>query len=265
MAAILGRITVNGKDILEVDADPAAGGGTVAPIGSLAMYDSGAIGVLYFKNGALDTDWTTVDLTEGNDWTLLGNALSGGGPTTPNEWFGSSNDYDVVYRRNNTEIMRLAGSSLLVGLAASIGGRLQVGHVTADADMVAQIFGAANRIIHVTRMSRLTTVDAAAATQDFNVPSDYNALFEAKACARQTAGATGAVGDGASYVRTCHARNVGGTVAIFGSQTDYTYEVAGGLNFTLSANAGNVRATADGVAGRTITWGLYASLLLTNT
>ena len=39
MAIILGLVTVNEKDILEVDAIPSAGGGTAAPVGSLAMYN----------------------------------------------------------------------------------------------------------------------------------------------------------------------------------------------------------------------------------
>lgn len=40
MAIILGLVTVNEKDILEVDAVPSAGGGTPAPVGSLAMLSS---------------------------------------------------------------------------------------------------------------------------------------------------------------------------------------------------------------------------------
>jgi len=37
--AVVGLITVNGKDILEVDAIPSSGPGAPAPVGSLAMYD----------------------------------------------------------------------------------------------------------------------------------------------------------------------------------------------------------------------------------
>lgn len=264
MANIIGLITVNEKQILEVDGDPAAGGGTPAPKGSMAMYDSGTVGFAYIKTGAADTAWQAIDVPEGQDWELDGNPLTGGSPQAPNEWFGSTNDYDVAFRRNSVEVMRLAGSSLLVGLTSAIGGRLQIGHVTADADMIAEIFGAADPIIKVNRMSKLTTVGNATATQDFAIPSDRNALIEVRACARQTAGAVGAAGDGASYIRTCHARNLAGTVAIFGNQTDYTYEIAGGLNFALSASAGNVRATASGVTDRNLTWGIHANLLLTN-
>lgn len=58
MATILGRVTVNGIDLLEVDQDPTAAGGTSAPVGSIASDSS--TGTLYSKTGALDTDWTAV-------------------------------------------------------------------------------------------------------------------------------------------------------------------------------------------------------------
>jgi hypothetical protein len=60
MANILGLITVNGKQVLEVDAVPSSGGGTSAPIGSQAMYDNAGSGELYIKNGASDTSWDKV-------------------------------------------------------------------------------------------------------------------------------------------------------------------------------------------------------------
>lgn len=266
MALVTGLITINNKQVLEVDAAPGAGAGTAAPIGSLAMFDSGTIGVLYFKSGAADTAWQTVDLSEGADWQLLGNDLSGANPATPNELFGSNNDYDVVFRRNAVEQFRLQNNAMLVGLSSSIGGRLQVGQTVADADMMAQIFNSAsNPVIKVTRMSRLTTTGVMTSTQDFAIPTDKNALIEVQACARQTAGIVGAAGDGASYIRTAHAKNVAGVASIFNSQTDFTYEVANGLNFSLSANGSSVRASAVGVLDRNISWGLHASLLLTGT
>lgn len=61
MALILGLITVNGKDILEVDAIPSAAAGTPAPVGSIAMYDNGlGVGQEYVKIGAADTAWDRV-------------------------------------------------------------------------------------------------------------------------------------------------------------------------------------------------------------
>ena len=58
MANILGRKTWDATQILEVDADPAAGVGTAAPIGSLALSEDGT--GPYVKTGATDVDWTAV-------------------------------------------------------------------------------------------------------------------------------------------------------------------------------------------------------------
>lgn len=266
MATITGRITVNGKQILEVDANPAAGGGTPAPIGSLAMFDSGTIGTLYLKVGAADTAWE--DMESANAWQLAGNTLSGGSPTTPNEFFGSTNDYDNIFRRNNIEQMRMIASdaALLIGLSASIGGRLQVNRNTQGENVIAQVLSAAaNPVIFVTRMFRVTTVGATTATWDTAVPASSNILLTTNCCARQTAGATGAVGDGAAYIRTLRAQNQGGTVQFFQEQNDYTYEIAGGLDITPSVSGTNIRFTASGVTNRNLTWGVYSELLITGT
>lgn len=56
MASILGRITTNNVEILEVDGDPAAGAGTAAPLSTLAAYG----GFHWIKIGPLDTDWDKV-------------------------------------------------------------------------------------------------------------------------------------------------------------------------------------------------------------
>jgi hypothetical protein len=125
MATITGLITVNGKEVLEVDAGPSAGGGTPASIGSLAMFNNGALGTAYLKSGAADTAWSKLDASD-NDWALDGNALTGAAFNTPDQFFGSTNDYDVVHIRNNTELMRLVSQGLLIGLNANAGGRLQV-------------------------------------------------------------------------------------------------------------------------------------------
>lgn len=61
MANIIGLITINGKNVLEVDAIPSAGLGTPAPVGSIALYEDGSnIGYEYLKIGAADTAWDLV-------------------------------------------------------------------------------------------------------------------------------------------------------------------------------------------------------------
>lgn len=61
MAQILGIKTVNEKLIYEVDQNPASGAGTPAPIGSMAMLETGSsVGEAYVKVGALDTAWDKI-------------------------------------------------------------------------------------------------------------------------------------------------------------------------------------------------------------
>lgn len=57
MALITGQITLNQLSLLEVDADPATGGGTSAPIGSRAFFNSGTVGTSYLKVGSANTAW----------------------------------------------------------------------------------------------------------------------------------------------------------------------------------------------------------------
>ena len=56
MANILGTQTLDNAVIILVDANPAAGAGTPADVGSLATVNDGS--GLYLKTGAADTAWT---------------------------------------------------------------------------------------------------------------------------------------------------------------------------------------------------------------
>lgn len=57
MANVLARRTLGNVQLLEVDAEPSAGAGTTAPVGSIASVTDGS--GLYVKNGATDTDWVS--------------------------------------------------------------------------------------------------------------------------------------------------------------------------------------------------------------
>jgi len=72
MANIIGRLTNNEVEVLQVDAVPSAGGGTSAPIGAIAAYNNGSVGTLYLKTGALDTAWDQL-----NSSAVSGTVLSG--------------------------------------------------------------------------------------------------------------------------------------------------------------------------------------------
>lgn len=60
MANITGLITVNSKQILEVDADPSTGLGASASVGSLALFDDNGSAVIYIKSGSADTAWSAI-------------------------------------------------------------------------------------------------------------------------------------------------------------------------------------------------------------
>ena len=65
MATVNGTITINLRRILDVASDPAAGAGTAAPIGSLALLSSGGVGELWLKTAAADTSWSKVGAAAG--------------------------------------------------------------------------------------------------------------------------------------------------------------------------------------------------------
>jgi len=67
MANITGLITINGKQVLEVDSDPSSGLGTSASVGSLALLESGGSGSLYVKIGASDTAWQLLSTSTAED------------------------------------------------------------------------------------------------------------------------------------------------------------------------------------------------------
>jgi len=133
--AQLGLITVNGKRIIEVDADPSVSG-VSASIGSIAMFNDGGVGKAYLKAGSLDTDWS--QLTGGSlaFWGLSGSTLTGGA-TTPNEKFGSISDHDVIMVRNNVEAIRLANGlvdiAVPVSMSSQVIGDLANGVLATDA------------------------------------------------------------------------------------------------------------------------------------
>jgi len=63
LANIIGTVTVNQADVIEVDAVPSNSLGTAAPISSLALYNDGTIGHLYIKTGATDLDWAELGVS----------------------------------------------------------------------------------------------------------------------------------------------------------------------------------------------------------
>lgn len=265
MAEIIGRITVNSKEVLEVDARPEAGAGTPAPRGSLAMFDSGSIGYLFLKAGAADTAWVQVDTPEGSDWQLDGNPLTGADSTHPVEFLGSTNDFDVAFRRNNQELARLCLDGLLVGLNASLGGRLQVGVANLGEELLKQSSpngGAGARVIRVSRQYKVQTTDATVATlAALAIPASSRIQAKIYAGCNQHGGTGGTLGDGADYERTLSAKRLAsGNAIVNGWQTDFTSEDASAFDVNRAVSTNNVNITCKGMADRNLAWSCHVEM-----
>lgn len=268
MSNILGLITVNGKEILEVDAIPSAGLGTAAPVGSMAMFEDGSnVGHVYIKSGAADTAWVEFDTPEGSDWATTGNTLTGGSPTTPTEFFGSVNDYDVISKRGNVELTRLVAAGLLVGLNASLGGRLQVGVAALGDEIFKQSSpngGAGARVIHVTRQYKVQTTDATPTVlAAILVPASSRIQANLMVGGNQHGGAGGALGDGADYERTISAKRLAaGNALLRKVQTDFTSEDVPQMNVTVAVATTNVNLSVVGVASCNMAWSAHAQIMI---
>lgn len=102
MATIKGQQTLNEVLILEVSGDPSISGGTVAPIGSIALDDTGK---LWIKSGVLDTVWTQT--STGGSGTVTNIATDTGltgGPIT------STGTISLANIANNTVLSNISGS-----------------------------------------------------------------------------------------------------------------------------------------------------------
>lgn len=266
MALILGRININNVEVLEVDGDPSAGAGTAAPIASLAVHDSGTIGRLYFKQGGADTAWTLVDMQEGDDWNLDGNTLTGAAFNTPNEFFGSVNDFDLVFQRNNQEKMRVVNEGLLIGLNASIGGRLQVGtdlgSILASWTTRSGVVGGAN-VVRVVRQYKVQTADAIETVlASIAVPANTRAQIKMFAGGNQHGGTAGSNNDGADYERTLSATSDGTNAVINKYSTDFTAEDVRAFNIIPEVNGTSIDFKVKGDADRDLAWSGHAEILL---
>jgi hypothetical protein len=146
MANITGLLTVNNKQILEVDSDPSAILGVAAPIGSLALFDSGSSGVLYVKSGSADTAWSIISTVTAEDiQDVVGGIVA-----------NSSNismSYDDSLNKISSDLIDTSVTAGAYGLAGS------VPSITVDAK--GRLTAAANVSIAITA-SQVTDFSAAA-------------------------------------------------------------------------------------------------------
>lgn len=113
--AILNRITVGFKQILEVDADPSVSG-VSAPIGSEAFFDDAGVGKSYLKFGSGDTQWASYQTgAEPSDWkfTTDANQLN---VATAKAYFGTKtgSDYDIEFQRNGLPRITLTSTDIVL-------------------------------------------------------------------------------------------------------------------------------------------------------
>ncbi len=269
MAKVIGRITVNNKVIYEVDALPAAGAGTPAVRGSLAMFDSGTVGTLHVKTGTADTAWQQVDVPEGQDWELDGNILTDAGGGQPNEFLGSTNDFDLAFKRNDQELMRLASTGLLIGLTASLGGRLQVQSSALGEELMKQIslagaVGGAS-VIKVSRQYKVQTTDAIQGIlASILIPDESRVQINGSVMARQHGGIAGNIGDGADYIQTVSAKRDGGNAILNGWSSDFTEEdlPASAFSVDRDVNVNNIDIGVTGQADRDIAWSAHFDIMI---
>jgi len=74
--------------------------------GLLVYQTDGTEGFYYNTSTTVTPAWVYIAAGSGG-WLLSGNSLTGATPASPNEWLGSSNDYDWVVKTNNTERLRI--------------------------------------------------------------------------------------------------------------------------------------------------------------
>ncbi len=84
----------DGKYYVSLTSDPTAGGGFIAPIGSVGVRNNGGVGEMWLKTGAGNTAWSKTQVGT-TDWSLTGNAGTGGtatlGTTDAQAWTTQAN------------------------------------------------------------------------------------------------------------------------------------------------------------------------------
>lgn len=133
-----------------------------------------------------------------------------------------------------TQQFHVVGTSLLAG---------DINHITADDD-VRECQGS------------VSTTDATLTTlKSLSIPTDSVVMIQAEIKGRKTGGAgSGAIGDGAAYVRTIAVKNVGGTVTVIKSQSDFTAEDINAFNCKFIVSGTSVNIQVQGSANNNVDW-----------
>ncbi len=262
-----GVFNVGGIAVKVLSADPSIGGGSVAPIGSLGIWNDAGAGKLYQKTGAGNTAWSQIESSAPPvippAWLLAGTVLTGATPDAPNEVQGSTNNYDLVWVRNGVEVMRLINDTY-DGLI--IGGTVHVGVDAAKLELQSNNNGATiSRQSFISggigttsfnRIGRFTTAGAVSTNLNFGINTDTNLTVRVRVVVKQTGGGTGALQDGASFVVNVALNNIAGVVTILSQNVEFSYAIDPGITLAITASGNALRVTGTGVAGRGLRWGV---------
>jgi len=270
MATITSLITIGDVYLVVADGDPAAGAGTdlpngdPVPIGSTAFINNGGIGVLYMKTGAGATAWSTFDMSP-NDWALTLNLLTGATYDAPVQRFGSSNDFDVIMRRNDLEAVRLTKNSggnpvmEFGGFLASLTNKLGFEHFNLANGRQFIETSLAYNTLSKTALCEIPHVfvqtTAAGATTVFTqaIPNNSAWRFDVSVIARQSAG-SGTIGELGAWMKNFIVRAIGATVVIRQTNSMQTMTDQNSWNVTGNVAAPNFNVQVTGQASKTIDW-----------
>lgn len=100
--------------------------------------------------------------TANAQWNATGDALSGGSSSTPNEWLGSTNLYDLIIKANGVEGLRITGLNVGIGGIVSPLANLHVIQKTATA--IGASKGFIYTGIHNTKQTASTEIPSATFT-----------------------------------------------------------------------------------------------------
>ena len=263
--AILDLITVGDPTIQHVDADPSAGGGLAAEIGSLALFDNAGTGELYLKDGAADTDWAQVATGAVGESNTASNQGAGGVGV-----FKQKTGVDLEFRNINVASNKLtvaldAGNDEVdldvaeanldmgnmggivgvdnggTGLDAStvLAGQLLIGNDTNnDFDLATLTAGDGIAITNAdgsitiakdgAAVSTVQTTDATQTVAQTIAMATADTVYHvtAKIMGIVSGGTGGNDQDAVSFVRTFTAVNDGGTLTLLQTQSDQSYKAA---------------------------------------
>jgi hypothetical protein len=189
--------------------------------------------------------------------------------THQQSFFGSSNNFDVIFQRNNFELMRLVQEGLLIGLNATLGGRLDVG-VANLGDQIMNLSspngGSGARVIRTYRQYKLqTSDDTQSVLASLAVAEGQRIQATAYIGCNQTGGSAGTVGDGSDYIRTISGKRLsGGNVQLLKNQTDFTSEDVTAFNALWVENTVGQSLDIEvvGETNRDLAWSAHVESML---